>query len=490
MAIASQIEAYRQMRRQVAWSLLAADTGPETVAYLQTLLYDEERELPESDLVDRLMRLMNEVSAETVTREMAAQRISAWRHSGFVVRSLTDRDAEPVYALSVGAFEAVRFISSQNVVRISPTESRLELLIYAFKKLVDDTDENVEKRVSRLKREKREIDERIKALREGRISTISEVEVQAQLMDIFSMIEALDGDFLRVRDAFMTLAEHIHADVMGDDNTRGAILEKFFAGYDAIAESDAGRTFTAFYRFLMSDLATREIEELIDAISERPFWENIDERRRDAVEDVQSKLKARARETQRMMSRLAKSLRYFVQSREYQQNRRLAELIGQTRKLALTAMQESAVSTYSSVMQTGQTFVSVSSIGATSLFDPQSAGQAQDLEQADEGEIDLMTLSRRLSVSEINYAQLKHEIAECLKEHATVTIAQVLERFPARQGLASVIGLIGLALRYAQPCAGEAEEVVKWTDRTGMKKCGRLPQFVFVRDVFEELTAG
>ena len=144
MAIASQIEAYRRLRREKAWALLAADTGPETIAFLQTLLYDDERELPESVFVDRLVRLMNQVSAETVTRDMASQRVTIWRQAGYIVRSLTDRDAEPVYALSVGAFEAVRFISSQNAVRISPTESRLELLIYAFKKLIDDTDENVE----------------------------------------------------------------------------------------------------------------------------------------------------------------------------------------------------------------------------------------------------------------------------------------------------------------------------------------------------------
>ena len=486
MAIATQIEAYRQMRKQTAWSLLAADTGPETIAYLQALLYDEERELVESDFVDRLMRLMNQVSPDTVTREMAAQRVAAWRHAGFVVRSLTDRDAEPVYALSVGAFEAVRFISSQNAVRISPTESRLELLIYVFKKLVDDTDENIEKRVNRLLHEKREIDERIKALREGRISTVSDIEVQAQLSDIFAMIEALDGDFLRVRDAFMALAERIHADVMGNDETRGAILEKFFAGYDAIGESDAGRTFSSFYRFLMSDMSTREIEELIDAIAERAFWKEVDERRRDALQDVQPKLKTRARETQRMMSRLAKSLRYFVQSREYQQNRRLAELIGQARKLALTAMQENAVSTYSPVIETGQTFVSVSSVGMSALFDPQNAGQAQELTIAQLADLDLMSLSKRLSASEINYAQLKQNIRDCLRDRSTVSIAQVLEIFPASQGLASVVGLIRLALRYAQPPVEGQEEVVRWSDRLGMQKQGKLPRFVFVQEVLEE----
>lgn len=450
MAIASQIEAYRRLRREKAWALLAADTGPETIAFLQTLLYDDERELPESVFVDRLVRLMNQVSAETVTRDMASQRVTIWRQAGYIVRSLTDRDAEPVYALSVGAFEAVRFISSQNAVRISPTESRLELLIYAFKKLIDDTDENVEKRVSRLKREKREIDERIKALMEGRISTVSDIEVQAQLSDIFAMIEALDGDFLRVRDAFMELAERIHADVLGNEDTRGAILAKFFAGYDAVAESDAGRTFTAFYKFLMSDIATREIDELIEAISERPFWKDVEERRRDVVQEVQP-------------------------------NRRLTELINQTRRLALLAMQQKAISTYTPVLQVNETFASISSIGATSLFNPENAGDAQELTLQEQTDIDLMSLSERLSASEINYALLKKQIAECLSDRATVSLGEVLERFPARQGLASIVGMIHLALNHAQPPKEGMSEVVHWTDRLGNRKRGRLPRFIFVR---------
>lgn len=177
MAIATLAESYKALRRQTAWSLLAADTGPETLALLQVLLFDTERRLPNSVFTDRLMRLMNELSVQTVTREAAAARIAQWRQAGYVVRSFAENDAEPVYELSVGAFEAIRFVSGQTVQRISPTESRLELLIHAMKKLVDDTDENVEKRVSRLKAEKRAIDERIRALRDGRVSTVSAVEV-------------------------------------------------------------------------------------------------------------------------------------------------------------------------------------------------------------------------------------------------------------------------------------------------------------------------
>ncbi len=485
MAIATLTESYKVLRHQTAWSLLAADTGPETLALLQTLLFETDRRLPNSVFVDRLMRLLNEMSVESVSREAAAARIVQWRQAGYVVRSLTDRDAEPVYELSVGAFEAIRFISGQTVTRISPTESRLELLIHAVKKLVDDTDEDVKKRIERLQAEKKAIDERIRALKDGRITTVSEVEVQAQVFDILAMIEALDGDFLRVRDAFHALAEKIHTDIMASESTRGKILEQFFAGYDTIAESDEGRTFTAFYRFLSSELSTREIEELVDALAERPFWSQLEDRRRDAIADIQTDLSHRARETQQVMKRLASSLRYFVQSREYQQNRRLAGLIDDARKLALEVSRTRAFSATSRVFEADQTFASISSVGEVSLYDPENAGSGETLQTAEVPVVDLAALAERLAASEINYAWLKETIERCLAERETVTIGDVMTKFPARQGLASVVGYIHLAIQHAEAPREGAYEILQWTNRFKETMRGRLPAYVFVRGCFD-----
>lgn len=485
MAIATLAESYKALRRQTAWSLLAADTGPETLALLQVLLFDTERRLPNSVFTDRLMRLMNELSVQTVTREAAAARIAQWRQAGYVVRSFAENDAEPVYELSVGAFEAIRFVSGQTVQRISPTESRLELLIHAMKKLVDDTDENVEKRVARLKAEKRAIDERIRALRDGRVSTVSAVEVQAQVYDILAMIEALNGDFLRVRDSFYELSEKIHADVMASDSSRGRILEQFFAGYDSIAESDEGRTFTAFYRFLSSELSTREIEELVDALSERDFWKEMQERRREAIEEIQADLSRRARETQQVMKRLASSLRYFVQSREYQQNRRLAQLIEETRRLSLQALRDGAVGARSTVFEADQSFVSASSAGEAELYDPETAGGGERLAIADVPAVDLAALAERLAASEINYARLKETIELCFRDRETVTVGEVMAKFPASQGLASVIGYLHLAVQRAVPPKDGAEEIILWKNRFGETMRGRVPAYIFARGCFD-----
>ncbi len=485
MGIATQIELYRVLRAQTAWSLLAADTGPETLAYLQTLLFDSERSLPNSVFVDRLQRLMNQTSAQTVDREAAASKIIQWRQQGYVVRTLSANDAEPLYELSVGAFEAIRFVSSQSVDRTSPTESRLEILIHAIKKLVDDTDADVSKRIARLRQEKKAIDQRIRDLRDGRVNPVSEIETEAQVYDILAMIENLDGDFLRVRNAFYALAEKIQSDVMDSEASRGKVIEQFFAGYDSIAESDAGRTFNAFYRFLSSELATREIDELVQELSERPFWDGLDERRRESIGEVEGNLSMRARETQAVMKRLATSLRYFVQSREYQQNRRLTELIDKCRKLSLQIAREGAAHAHTDVFEAVQSFVSIQSVGALSLFDPQSAATGGALAAAQPAQVDLAALAERLAAAEINYAALRANIRAALEGREFVTIGDVLALFPARQGLASIVGYIHLAVAHAERSSAGRTETLRWKNRLGEQVRGICPVFLFRKGCLE-----
>ena len=57
------------------------------------------------------------------------------------------------------------------------------------------------------------------------------------------------------------------------------------------------------------------------------------------------------------------------------------------------------------------------------------------------------------------------------------TVADVLARFPATQGLASVVGLLLLATEHATRAAGD--EVWTWTSPTGRMKSVRAPRYVF-----------
>lgn len=58
MSIRTHLENYRTLRQAPMWKLLASDTGPLSIALLQTLLYDNERVLPASLFSSDLLRAM------------------------------------------------------------------------------------------------------------------------------------------------------------------------------------------------------------------------------------------------------------------------------------------------------------------------------------------------------------------------------------------------------------------------------------------------
>jgi hypothetical protein len=470
--------------------LLAADTAPETIAFLQVLLFDTDRRVRESVLIERLTRILNDMRTETVLREQTVALLAQWRRNNYIVRTLVERDDEPYYELSAGAFDAVSFISSQTQTRVAPTGSRLELLIHAIKKLTDDTDTDVQRRVERLQSERRIIDKKIAELKAGKVSMPSEIEVRSQIQDIVGMVEAMDSDFLRVRDRFVELANNIHADILQSAESRGAVLSRVFSGYDNIRESDEGKTFDNFYQFLYEELTSRELDALIAVLEGRDFWTTLEPRKRELIEGVLDHLGERTRETQLVMKRLAAGLRQFVQSREYLQNKGLQKLLDQTRKLSVELAEKRvaerrAVGLTDEVFDVRLTHISASTVAGTALYDPQNETGEETLEESQKAALDISSLAARLAASEINYAWLKHTIEQKLSESTSVSIGGVLKTFPAQQGLATVVGYLHLALEKAQAVSGKTEEI-EWKNRFDESVRCEIPLLVFTRDLLDE----
>lgn len=67
MSLRSSIEHYRTLRQAPIWKLLASDNGPQAIAILQTLLYDNERVLPASVFFERLRNAYAEGLEETLS---------------------------------------------------------------------------------------------------------------------------------------------------------------------------------------------------------------------------------------------------------------------------------------------------------------------------------------------------------------------------------------------------------------------------------------
>ena len=331
------ITTYRRMRKQPLWSLLASDHGPTFIGLLQSHLYENERSLPASIMHERIGRDLEELRARGEDFPQTAQMyIARWLSEGYLERRFLPGAAEEEYELSTAAVEVIRFVSGLEQPYSAATESRLALVIQALVKLAEDTDTDQSRRIERLLAEQARIDREIDAINNGQMRLLPAETALERAREIISLADELAGDFRRVRDQFDELNRGLRERLMDDEGNRGEVLSSVFAGIDLISESDAGRTFMAFWRLLTDPEQGVKLDEALDSVMSRAFASDLNLKERRFLLRMTSALLEQGEAVHDVMQNFARSLKVFVQSREYLEQRRLNQLLKEAQRGALS----------------------------------------------------------------------------------------------------------------------------------------------------------
>ena len=271
------LAAYRRMRQQPLWRLLASPHGPTVLALLQAHLYENERSLPASILYERLERELERLRNLGEDWPQTAQQYAAsWLADGYLERRFPPGSKEEEYELATSTVDAIRFVSGLSKPHSAATESRLGLVIDALSKLSDDTDADKVRRVARLRAEQERIGREIAAIEQGKVQVLPEAAALERTREIIALADNLAGDFRRVRDQFEQLNRELRERIMDNGGSRGEVLESLFAGIDLIGESEAGRTFAAFWRLLTDPVQSANLEDALDQLMSRDFVAALD----------------------------------------------------------------------------------------------------------------------------------------------------------------------------------------------------------------------
>jgi hypothetical protein len=175
-----------------------------------------------------------------------------------------------------------------------------------------------------------------------------------------------------------------------------------------------------------------------------------------------------------------------VRSRGFLEQRRVAALIQQATRAAL-ALKDSLPANRALSYELSLTSARIRSVSQAVLNDP--AQRAPDAAMADDGgsEIGLDQVAEMLRESEIDLRTLRDNVRAALAESSQVSIVDLLERFPAPQGLGSVIGYIALGVDHGEVLADSVR--VSWQGVDQSERAARVPAVWFVRERLGELEA-
>ena len=479
------IATYNRMRKQPLWRLLASVNGPIVIGLLQSHLYDNERSLPASIMHERIARDLETLRSQGEDLPQTAQAyVANWLADGFLERRFPPGVTEEEYELSTAAVEAIRFVSSIEQPHSAATESRLALVIQALVKLAEDTDEDKLRRIDRLLTEQERISKEIDAIKKGKMRVLSEVSALERTREIISLADDLAGDFRRVRDQFDQLNRDLRERLMDDEGNRGEVLSSLFAGIDLISESDAGRTFTAFWRLLIDPVQSTTLEQALESVMSRNFIDQLDLKDRRFLLRMTDTLLKQGGAVHDVLQTFARSLKHFVQSREYLEQRRLNQLLNDAHHAAL-ALKEEVKATESLQYTLELTSCRFRSLSQWALYDPTLQALPEEMQTADAPSINLESIGDLVAQSEIDFRTLRANVRDLLETYTQVSICDVLDHHPAEQGLGSVIGLIALGSRHG--FKANDQETVSWVGNDLVQRSAKIQKFYFIRERMDEL---
>lgn len=231
-------------------------------------------ELEENDLDEE-----EELPTTLETNEEKAKRwILDWANKGYLT-NYQDEVGEIKYEISSYSSKVIDWIeNSLKKEDYIGTESKFKVLFSQLKELVEFTNEDRSKRLDLLRNKKLEIEQQIQRLEMGEdIKVFEEFEIVPRYNNLNKMAKELLSDFKEVDNNFKDIIKQIYQQ-QTENSKKKEILHYFFDAYSELKNSSQGKSFYAFWEFLLSASLQKEWEILTQNLYESLSNKQIDVR--------------------------------------------------------------------------------------------------------------------------------------------------------------------------------------------------------------------
>lgn len=478
MSALSQTHALTQLvEADATWRLLRADNAPVIAALISEHLGGEDRRLPTDELHERIDHDLDALRGHGFALPLSGQGYCAeWRKAGFLSRRPAEEARGETYELAPGALAAIRFLEQLVAPRQTITESRLASIGVQLSQLAVETDPDATRRLEQLHAQRDRIDAQIERIYAGDLDTLDAARALERVRDILAQAEEIPSDFARVRAEFETLNRDLRSRIVESDDTQRTVLDEVFRGVDLISESDEGRSFAGFSALVLDPVVGSAFDDDIARVLDRDFAGELTISQRRYLRRFIGTLKEHSGEIHAVITAFARGLRRYVQSQDYQRDRVLRGLL----RTALAVGVEAAthIKPYQpTTLRLDLSAVALSSVGTIRLHDPAELDASAPIVEHVAGTADLEALRALARATEIDFAELVDNVNAVLAEMEQCTVRDVLERHPASQGVASVVGLLTLAAN--QGTAPGGVETVRWLGADKTARTADIPIYRF-----------
>lgn len=359
------------------------------------------------------------------------------------------------------------------------TESRLLTLFDLLQQMSEGSEADPAKRLAELQRKRDDIDGEIARVLAGDVPMLDDTALKDRFQQFMQGARELLADFREVEHNFRQLDRRVRERIALWEGSKGALLEEIMGERDAIADSDQGRSFRAFWEFLLSSRRQEELTALLERVLGLPAVAELKPGAR--TRRVHYDWMEAGEHTQRTVAQLSQQLRRFLDDKAWLENRRIMDILHGIESKALALRDTPPTGT---LMEMAESRAEIELAMERPLFARASRPILADMVlQADDEDIDASALFSQVVVDK---ARLLRHIRHALQDKAQVTLSELVATQPLQHGLAELVAYLQLGSEsFGSVVDDDIRESIRWqaiaADGAAVIRTARLHRVIFTR---------
>ena len=404
---------------------------------LENWLDNQHEDIIDEDINIETLGESNEAKAKRLIKE--------WTDKGLFA-NYQNEDGEIIYELSSHTSKVIDWVTSLKKEEYIGTESKFKTLFSQLKDLVEFSNEDREKRLELLRQKKEDIERQIESLEMGEeIEVYEDYQIEPRYNSLNKLAKELLSDFKEVDDNFKKIIKQIYKRQTENEGKKD-ILNYIFDAYAELKDSQQGKSFYAFWEFLLSSELQKEWDELTDLLYKTLDKRNIDSKDK-FLKEMKKHLFDAGEKVSKTNDRMSEKLSLIIRNNGNSDTQATKQVINDIKKMLLNTAQNKERNNTSLNYEVIE--LKLPTERQLNLTPKQEVEYNNIPTEADLDINELERIDKLYNYHQIDRRILRKRIDIILRENTQTTLAEVIEQNNGiEKGLSELFGYIAILKEY------------------------------------------
>lgn len=404
---------------------------------LENRLDNQREDITDEDINIETLGESNETKAKRLIKE--------WTDKGLFA-NYQNEDGEIIYELSSHTSKVIDWVTSLKKEEYIGTESKFKTLFSQLKDLVEFSNEDREKRLELLRQKKEDIERQIESLEMGEeIEVYEDYQIEPRYNSLNKLAKELLSDFKEVDDNFKKIIKQIYKRQTENEGKKD-ILNYVFDAYAELKDSQQGKSFYAFWEFLLSSELQKEGDELTDLLYKTLDKRNIDSKDK-FLKEMKKHLFDAGEKVSKTNDRMSEKLSLIIRNNGNSDTQATKQVINDIKKMLLNTAQNKERNNTSLNYEVIE--LNLPTERQLNLTPKQEVEYNNIPTEADLDINELERIDKLYNYHQIDRRILRKRIDIILRENTQTTLAEVIEQNNGiEKGLSELFGYIAILKEY------------------------------------------